>query len=396
MRLRRLVALVSLLVLASAVLAPVALAQGSPWTVGVIVSRTGAAAATGALQAHAAERFAATAGADGVFGTPLRVDVRDDAGDPVRAAALAAELADAGAAAVVCCTTATATERVQAVLEGAGVPLLALSAVDLDGSFWTVALAPTERTRLTALAVDAAGEGKTSLALMTLDTPFGDATLDAFERALADAGRTLAGEARYPADAAVLTPEALWIASRQPGAVVVWGLPLDLPRALDALRRRGYEGLVYARPEALGAARLARARPADAIGRGEDPWTGVRTPLAPAALAGRLDADHPHHAAVDAFVGRVLGGDPTAATAADRSVLALVDDALVWALAAKEQVAALGLGDGATVRRQALRDALIGLPPMLLAAGSYDARDDDRRAARWQGLVLAELGPPSP
>lgn len=391
MRLRHLVVATALLALAAATLA-----QTAPWSVGVVVSRTGPAAPTGSLQARAAERFADTLGRAGVFGIPLRVEVRDDAGDPARAAALAAELAEAGVAAVVCCTTAASTARTRDVLEAAGVPLLALTDVDLDGTFWTFAMAPSDRTRMTAAAVDAADEGKVSLALMTLDTPFGAAAIDAFERALADAGRSVAGEARYPADAAVLTPEALWIATRQPGAVVVWGLPLDLPRALDALRRRGYEGLVYARPEALGPALLARARPAGAIARGPDLWTGVRAPLAPAALAGRLSSDHPHRAAVDDFVGRALAGDPNAASAAERTTMALVDDALVWAQAAKEQVAALGLGDGTTLRRQALRDALIGLPPLDLAAGRYDARDEDRRAARWQGLVVADLGPPAP
>jgi hypothetical protein len=95
-------------------------------------------------------------------------------------------------------------------------------------------------------------------------------------------------------------------------------------------------------------------------------------------------------------VGRTLAGDPAAASAADRATLALVDDALVWLLAAKEQVAALGLDDGLGTRRQALRDALIGLPSLPLAAGTYDATDGDRRAARWQGLVVAELGPPAP
>ena len=275
-------------------------------------------------------------------------------------------------------------------------PLLALTDVDPTEGTWTFALAPSDRTRLTAIAVDAAGAGKVTLALMTLDTPFGDAAYDALERALADAGRTLAGEARYPADASVLTPEALWIATRQPGAVVVWGLPQDLPIAIDALRRRGYLGLVYARPEAIPTTQLTRARLAEEPHLGADPWTGLRAPLAPAVLAGRLPIEHPNHAAVAAFVGRALVGDPAAANGRDRAVLAQVDDALVWLLAAKEQVAALGLDDGVATRRQALRDALIGLPPLPLAAGTYDATDADRRAARWQGLVVAEIGPPAP
>lgn len=375
-----------------ALLLSIGAAQTSSWTVGVIVSSNGTYADVGRPQAFAAERTAAALGVRGVFGTPLVVEVRDDAGDPRRAEALANELAEAGAVAVLCCTTPAATARVAETLHARMTPHLALAETDLDGRFWSFALVPDDRARLTAMAVDAAILGKVSLAMMTLDTPFGSASEAAFERALADTGRGLAGEARYPADADVLTPEALWIATREPGAVVVWGLPGDLPVALDALRRRGYAGPVYARAAALTAAALQRLAPAGppAVDDG-DAWVGLRTAVPPAVLAGRLPGDHPHAPAVDAFVGRVLGGDPHAASATEREVMARVDDALVWLLAAFEQVAALGLDDGPLTRRLATRDALVGAPVALLAAGAYDAQENDPRTTLWQGLVVASV-----
>ena len=374
-------------------------AQPDAWSVGVVVSATGPYADVGRLQAFAAERAATELARTGVFGVPLEIHVRDDASDPRRAVTLALELADAEAVAVVCCTTPAATAQVAAALDARSTPLLALADADLSGRRWSQALVPDDRTRLTAVAVDAAALGKVRLALMTLDTPFGDATAASLERALADAGRTLAGEARYPADAEVLTPEGLWIATREPGAVIVWGLPRDLPVALDGLRRRGYTGYVYARDLAMPTHAWPRLVLA---GTGGDPppseagdaWLGLRTAVAPAALAGRLPPDHPHAAAVAAFVGRVLGGDPGAASPADRATMARVDDALVWLLAAFEQVAALNLGDAVATRRQATYDALIAAPLVRLAAGAYDARDGDPRAARWQGLVIAAVGPP--
>jgi len=367
-------------------------AQGDAWTVGVVVSASGPYADVGRAQAVAAERTGAYLARAGVFGALLVVDVRDDGGDPRRAAALATELAEAGAVAVVCCTTPAATGRVAAALNEHGVPHLALAETDLAGRLWSLALAPDDRARLTAVAVDAAALGKASLALMTLDTRFGEATLMAFERALADTGRALAGEARYPAHAPVLTPEGLWIATREPGAVVVWGLQTDLPVALDGLRRRGYAGYVYVRSAALPAALWSRLQPDGEVAVGGDPWTGLRTPVAPAALAGRLPPDHPHAAAVEAFVGRVLGGDPTVASAHERALMAQVDDALMWLRAALEQVAALRLDPGVTTRRQATRDALVGAPLVRLAAGAYDALENDPRTARWQGLIVARVG----
>jgi len=370
----------------------VALAQTPSWTVGVIASSSGTYADVGRPQAFAAERSGAALGVRGVFGTPLLVDVRDDGGDPRRAVALANELADAGAVAVVCCTTPAATAQVAAALDARMTPHLALAESDLAGRFWSFALVPDDRARLTAIAVDAAAIGKASLALMTLDTPFGAASEAALERALADTGRRLAGEARYPAHATVLTPEALWVATREPGAVVVWGLPNDLPVALDALRRRGYEGPVYARAAALPPIALRRLGAAGAPMRdANDLWAGVRSAVAPAVLAGRLPPEHPHAAAVDAFVGRVLGGDPTAASPVEREAMARVDDALLWLLAALEQVAALGLDDGPVTRRLATRDALVSAPPALLAAGAYDAADGDPRTVHWNGLIVASV-----
>ncbi len=382
------------LLIALCAMLPASAALADGWTVGVIVSASGPYADVGRAQAYAAEQTALAIARGGVFGAPFEVVVRDDAGDPRRAEALAGELAEAGALAVVCCTTPTATARVAAVLDTRMTPHLALAEADLAGRFWSVSLAPTDRTRLTAIAVDATGQGKASLAMMTLDSDFGSDSLEAFARALADAGRDVAGEARYRADAAVLTPEGLWIATRQPGAVVVWGLPRDLPVAVDGLRRRGYEGIVYARDAALPAHAWERLAPAGAHAFDpNDAWAGLRVALPPAALAGLLPPDHPHAASVAAFVGRVLGGDPGVATPMDRATMAQVDDALVWLHAAFEQVAAIGLDASAVTRRLAVRDALIGAPLTRLAAGAYDAREDDPQAVRWQGLVVAAVAP---
>jgi len=385
---------VARLLLALVALLPASAVFADGWTVGVIVSASGPHVEVGRAQAYAAERTAAALARDGVFGAPFEVLVRDDAGDPRRAEALAGELADAGALAVVCCTTPAATARVAEILDARMTPHLALAVSALTDRFWSVSLAPSDRTRLTAIAVDASGQGKASLAMMTLDSDFGAASLDAFERALADAGRSVAGEARYPADAAVLTPEGLWIATRRPGAVIVWGLPRDLPVALDGLRRRGYEGIVYARDAALPAPAWERLAPAGAHAFDpDDAWAGLRVALSPAALAGRLPPDHPHASGVAAFVGRVLGGDPTVASPADRATMAQIDDALVWLHAAFEQVAAIGLDASAVTRRLAVRDALIGAPLTRLAAGAYDASEDDPQAVRWQGLVVAIVAP---
>jgi len=385
-------ALVVLAVLCAAAFGVAQPDTGSPWRVGVIAS-VSAGSATGALQAGVAERFA-TAFADvGVYGTPLVIDMRDDAGDPRRAESVARELIDAGALALVCCSSPAASERVSAVAEAAGVVLLGLDGASSGGHVWTLTLRADARTQMTAAAVHLAEEGKSAMALMTLDNAFGDAAADAFERALADAGRSAAGTVRYPPSATVLTAEALWAATREPGAIVVWGLTNDTDRALRGLRARGWFGPAYVRPETIGPATWRRmtasatgptAPPADG-----DPWWQVRSAVSPISVLETLPVGHPNLEAARAAAERIdgLGArlDPS-----DVGTLALVDDALMLLQRAFEEVAALALPPGLPVAsvRQAVLDALVSAPSRPLAAGTYHARSGDPRLARWQGLVV--------
>lgn len=360
------------------------------WRIGVVVSSS-AGSALGAQQAQLA-RVSALALADGgVFGAPFEVLLRDDGGDPRRAEALATELVAEGALALVCCTTVAASERVALLAERVGVPLLALDGATAAGT-WTYAMRADARTQLTAMAVDAGDAGRFSLALMAPDNAFGDAAAAAFERAMADTARTVAVEVRYDAGARVLTPEALLAATRQPGAIVIWGGSDDTALALDGLRRRGWFGQTYVRPEALAATAWSRLAigglAAASTPSGSDPWGGVSSVLAPVSMAESLPLEHPNRAAALASLGRIeaaVGAVPPLR----RAELAVVDDALQLLHHAFEQVAALGLGAGldAARVRQAVLDAVASASAKPLAAGTYQARAGDVRLARWQGLV---------
>jgi len=379
------------------VLSLVGLGHAESFRIGVILSQTGVDAAIGVAQAAAARTAAASLGSQGIYGEPWRLDLRDDGSDPELAVAAAEELLAAGALAIVCCSGVAATDRVAALLEARGVVMLALHPLPRPASPARFTVVPDDRTRLTAIAVDATVQGKASLALMTLDDAFGEVTLEYFERALRDAQRDLAGSARYPADATVLTPEALWIATRGAGAVVVWGAQADLPIAIDALRRRGYLGLIYARPAAVPEALRIRWAPSE--GHRYDPndlWTGLRSVLPPVLLAEQLPANHPQRAAVDGY--RARAQSPGAPTPAAQTLIAMatIDDAIGWLLSAFETVAAIPLDLDLAGRRSATRDALITLPLWRGASGALDAREGDLQAARWQGLVPVWLTPSVP
>jgi ABC-type branched-subunit amino acid transport system substrate-binding protein len=380
-------------------------ATTTPWRVGVIVSASGGGT-LGQRQALAADRAAALLWPSGVYGQPVVVDVRDDRGDPRRAEALASELLEEGVLALICCTSAAASERVAGLAERHATVLLALTSLGasasatVPGGSWAWQLAAQPRTVMTAAAVQAGAEGKVGVALMTLDNAFGDAAEEAFERALSDAGRVPVGTSRYPPNATVLTPEGLWIATREPGSVIVWGLPGDTRLAIDGLRRRGYLGATYVRSEALPPSGWARLQPHDVnrapvVPSRDDPFLAVRVAVPPVALADHLAPEHPNAPAVAAFVGGVLLGSTTGTSIPDLVEMATVADALQLLVRAFEDVAAFGLPPDVPLvtQRLAVRDALLSSPAQALAAGTYALTEQDPRAARWDGLVIAVVDP---
>ncbi len=374
---RRLLAVLALLATTAPSLA------AAPLTVGVIVSKAGTARSSGAAESLAAVAYVSRLRAQGgIFGQPLELRLEDDAGDPQQAVAAARSLIDDGALALVCCTTSAASSEVARLAERSGVVLLAptpLEGVDAP-AYWSFSLAPRDQDSMAADIADVSARGLGSFAVMTLDNPFGDAALKQLEGLAKLAGLTLAGRARYRPGAADLTPEGLWIASRQPGAVVVWGLKDDLVAAVDGLRRRGYRGPIYARSALL-----------EAVAGGLDlqRLQGVRFAVAPIAVADGLGANAtcaPSARTAAAWLRQVYGG------VVDLAPAAPVVDALDLIRQGLEQVAALRLAPTDLAgHRQALRDSLVGLPPTCGAAGLYDLREGQREALLPRGLAIAEV-----
>lgn len=358
--------------------------------VGVIASRSGEARAAGASQSLAAAGWASEVRANGgVFGLPVEVEVLDDAGSPTRAAELARQLAEDGAWAVVCCTTPAATAAVSEVAEEVGLLHLALSDPDplslatRGGGYWTFGLWPSEVDALAAIVADALAAGRGTVALMTSDDAYGDDVEATLRSLLEYAGLRLAHVERFPAGVHELRPEALLVATRQPGAVAVWASGPDTAVAVAALRARGYEGIVYAR-SALAAPASPRLPAAT--------YEGVRFALPPAYVADALPATRacaPQVASARERVAQLYGG------VADLPPAAGVVDALDLVAAALEQLYMLQLPPGSPlpVLRQALRDATVGLAPRCGASGSLDLQEGRSSAVVASSLVAAEVGP---
>lgn len=359
--------------------------------VGVIASR---GSPGGAAQTLVATSWAAQArAAGGVFGTPVRVLVADDGGSPEGAAQAArAQIAD-GALALVCCTTPAASWAVAAVAEAEGALLLTPTPLPqtLPNAYWTFSLAPSDTDVLAAIVAEAYKRGRTSLALLAPDLPLADSASESLEALGRLVGIQLAADVRYAAGQADLRPEALLAASSRPGGVVVWGFTEDLERASSALERRGYEGDVYGRslPFYLTTGAPSRTDVVDML-----------MAVPPAAIATQVGAVAPLPGADGGALGpcyveasrdaRRLADVPGAA--AQALVTAPVLAGLDLLRSAFEQLLALQIPtDDEAVVRQAVRDAVVGLPATCTGAGSIDLEEGRLSAVQPRGLVIGRV-----
>lgn len=354
--------------------------EAPPLRAAVIVSDLGPGAPRGRLERRVAEAWSARLrGTGGIFGRGLELTVATDASDPNRSARLAREAIEDGAHALVCCTTPPGTRRVAPLAAAAGVPLLSPAGRgEDDAAGWQFALTASDRTHLQALIRDVYRRGISGIGLMTPEGAFGDAAEEALRQFIAVESLRVIATARYPLDADVLTPEALQVATKEPGAVVAWGLRSDTVLAVEGLTSRGWTGPVYVRGALADP--LAGGLPAGLSG-------DVRWGVAPAVVPDAIDPADPRSSWIaDA---RDLGGG-TVGSGPHTADGAIMHDALVLLGLAFERASMYGVSPTEVARyRLALRDALVSLGPVHLAAGSYDPSMSRPEAALAEGLIMA-------
>ena len=325
--------------------------------VGLVLSQTGQAAAQGDTQTQTVNSLR-RAWQNDPLGRRIELLVKDDGSSPVAAAEQARQLIEEGVHALVCCTTTEATRTVADVGAAAGVVVMSPSTLDA-ASGWLFSTRPdTQRLLQLALLRLAAGNN-TSVALMTLDNAYGEDALAALESLTVEDGVELVEVTRYPPNAAVLTPEALWVATRQPAAVIVWGLPRDSRLAYEGLRARGFERPVLLNPQLLAGAEFDTP--------GLDTLENALFPLNPLQLSADLTEAHPSFAAVVRY-------QATTGSAADPYLY----DALYILRGALEQALVYGLSpDNLSAFRSATRDALVtgGRTPGVTAVFNYSEVD---------------------
>ena len=339
--------------------------------IGAVLPLSGDSVKVGQAAAAALKASAETLRGTGI---DLEVTVLDSKSNTAYAAAQAKTLIAADIHVLLCCKTAEVAARVAPMVAAAGVPTLSLAPVttftQTGGAtiFW---LSATDTQVLTRLAL---APPQTPLALLAPLGKPGDLAQDILKR-------VSVGAIRYPATRTLLTPEALRAATLEPGSVVIWDSgAARTVRAAAALTARGYTGTRVVRAEVW--------RGLDALERAE--LTGAVSVVSPAVLGYRLPDAHPAKERVASF-RRALRG-----VLFETDVETLTTAAAAWDAAqllgdAAEQLFTYAEPTGLSTAavRGALRDALIGLGPIVGAGGSYDFSGDRVSGLLPGSLVLA-------
>lgn len=361
----------------------VSIAHAQTITIGAVVSLSGAAAPLGLAQERSLRLFdSQLRAARGIYGVPVELVILDDGGSPLIAVRQVQELLETHAPhALICCTTDAASLAIIDLVQQVGVLTVALSSAEAitwppAERFWLFSTKPNDTTRIRAMVLDLADRGAQSLALMALDNSFGEVAVTALTRLLEPGGLRLVASERYRPDVTVLTPEALWVATRQPGGVLVWGAARDSAVAVRALHSRGYTGPIYVNPALISPGAHAALE-------------GTLSALDAITVAASLPPNHvtatETRRYLQLFEGRYGRGSASTAGAA------AWDAALVLQAAIREAFAYGVSPSTLSPFRFALRDAIIGMGPVVGATAVFDYREDDRVGIVPRSLVIAQL-----
>lgn len=355
------------------------MASAQSLNVSVIVPLTGQHAATGQAQQEALEAYVRRN--PRVYGVPLDLTFIDSQSDPERVVALMAEQADAHA--IICCQDAAVARAVVRAYSDQNsdlaVPIMSLASTTGIGQvgqlpawlspYWVFSVVPDESVMLRAMLLHMSDRGVQRLGFMGLEGDFGEVAVTAFERMLAPGSMAVVVSERYPPNVSVLTPEALWVATRLPDAVLVWGLPADTRVAFDGLRRRGYEGAIYLNPTLYTRSGVSLAA-----------FEGAYTVL------DNITANNWQRPAAQQFRLATRRIRRSEALAAARAW-----DALVVLEAALAEALREGNPDDIDDTRQRLRDALISLSPIEGATATFDFREGDPVGIDARSLVPVKV-----
>jgi ABC-type branched-subunit amino acid transport system substrate-binding protein len=356
------------------------IAYAQPYKIGVILSQTGRASQVGQSQARALDVLEAQL-RQSVFGRNIELVVRDDASLPANTLREAQNLVEnEDVIALVCCNTLTQSETISDYVQTQSILTIAMSDIpesDSPNSNWLFTVKPNTQRYLQSVILQLSRKGQQSIGVMTLDNEVGDTVQNALEMLITPGGMQVAVLQRYRPNVTVLTPEALWVATRQPESILVWGLPQDSLLAYTSLRKRGFEREIIMNPALLDGVSVPTL------------YNDAVFPMPAVSVARTLPDTQPNYLEAFRFATAMATNyGPNSVTYQG----AYAYDAVMLIEGALEQALTFGipLDNTATIRR-AMRDALIGMPSFKGGAAVYDYRDGDAIGVDPYSLVLAKV-----
>jgi len=224
---------------------------------GIILSQTGANADKGGIQASGFDLLSGDL-AQGWFGLPIKVFARDDQSQVANALAIANTLVrNDEVHVIICCSSPQAADMLARNADTLRTPILSLTHhPSIDATKWMFSIAPPQHTSLQRMLTDIKTMGLKSVAVMSSQP----AVIGYVTQEAARQGLELRVSQSYDIYTTNLMPEALFIASKQAEAVIIWDNDNLTSLAYTSLRERGYEGAVYAPNPPLADQRLVGAR----------------------------------------------------------------------------------------------------------------------------------------
>jgi len=236
----------SLVAIAAASLASTALpaaAQTNEVTIGISISTTGPAAALGIPERNALEFVPKE-----IAGTPLKVIVLDDGGDPTNATTNARRFVTESKADIILASSTTPpTIAVSNVANEAGIPHIALAPfpVTPERAKWSVVLPQPVPIMGKVLYEHMKAHNVKTVGYIGYSDSYGDLWFNDFKTQGVPMGLTLVDEERFARPDTSVAGQVLKLVAANPDAVLVGasGTAAGLPQA--ELRERGYRGLIY-------------------------------------------------------------------------------------------------------------------------------------------------------
>jgi len=240
-----------------------AAAQTREITIGISISTTGPAAALGVPERNALEFVP-----NEIAGTPLKVIVLDDGGDPTNATTNARRFVTESKADVIMGSSTTPpTIAISNVANEAGIPHISLAPfpVTPERAKWSVVMPQPVPIMGKVLYEHMKAHNVKTVGYIGYSDSYGDLWFNDFKNQAVPMGLTLVDEERFARPDTSVAGQVLKLVAANPDAILVGasGTAAGLPQS--ALRERGYKGLIY---QTHGAASMDFIRIAGAAAEG--------------------------------------------------------------------------------------------------------------------------------